>query len=141
MPLVTISLSKAWPIEDQKIIADGIHNAIVGVGFPRKDRFQKIHRLSKDQFHFDDRHPNLTESRTENFVLIEIIISFGRSVEFKKELLTRIVRNLKNKPGISPHDVMVLFVETARENWAFAGGVQYYVEAEDNQRPTAELGA
>ena len=42
------------------------------------------------------------------------------------------VRNLKDKPGISPHDVMVLFVETARENWAFAGGVQYYVEAEDN---------
>jgi phenylpyruvate tautomerase PptA (4-oxalocrotonate tautomerase family) len=132
MPLVTISLSKAWSIEDQKLIADGIHEAIVGVGFPQADRFQKIHRLSKDQFLYDDRHPNLTESRTEKFVLIEIIISFGRSIEFKKELLTRIVRNLKDQPGISPHDVMVLFIETARENWAFAGGIQYYVEAEDN---------
>ena len=141
MPLVTISLSKTWSIEDQKLIADGIHEAIVGVGFPKADRFQKIHRLSKDQFLYDDRHPNLVESRTEKFVLIEIIISFGRSIEFKKELLTKIVRNLKEKPGISPHDVMVLFVETARENWAFAGGVQYYVEAEDNQRPAAELGA
>jgi phenylpyruvate tautomerase PptA (4-oxalocrotonate tautomerase family) len=130
MPLVTISLSDAWSIEDQKLIADGIHEAIVGVGFPQADRFQKIHRLSKDQFHFDERHPDLAESRTENFILIEIIISFGRSVEFKKKLLTRIVRNLKDKPGISPHDVMVLFIETARENWAFAGGVQYYVEAE-----------
>ena len=141
MPLVTISLSKTWSIEDQKLIADGIPEAIVGVGFPKADRFQKIHRLSKDQFLYDDRHPNLVESRTEKFVLIEIIISFGRSIEFKKELLTKIVRNLKEKPGISPHDVMVLFVETARENWAFAGGVQYYVEAEDNQRPAAELGA
>ena len=139
MPLVTISLSKAWSIEDQKLIADGIHEAIVGVGFPKADRFQKIHRLSKDQFNYDDRHPNLAEPRTEKFVLVEIVISFGRSIEFKKELLTRIVRNLKEKPGISPHDVMVLFVETARENWAFAGGVQHYVEAEDNQRPAAEL--
>ena len=43
MPLVTISLSKAWSIEDQKLIADGIHEAIVGVGFPKADRFQKIH--------------------------------------------------------------------------------------------------
>jgi hypothetical protein len=43
MPLVTISLSKAWSIEDQKLIADGIHEAIVGVGFPQADRFQKIH--------------------------------------------------------------------------------------------------
>ena len=128
MPLVTIGLAQSWSTEDQKLIADGIHEAIVGVGFPKTDRFQKIHRLSKDQILYDDRHPNLTESRTEKFVLIEIIISFGRNVAFKKDLLTRIIQNLKNKPGILPHDVMVLFIETARENWAFASGIQYYVE-------------
>ena len=111
----------------------GIHEAIVGVGFPQTDRFQKIHRLSTDQFLYADRHPNLNESRTEKFVLIEIIISLGRSVEFKKDLLTRIIQNLKNKPGILPHDVMVLFIETARENWAFAGGIQYYVDIQDNK--------
>lgn len=131
MPLVTISLSESWSTEDQKLIADGVHEAIVGVGFPHTDRFQKIHRLSKDQFLYNARHPDLTEPRTEKFVLIEIIISFGRNVEFKKNLLTRIIRNLKSKPGIAPHDVMVLFIETARENWAFSGGVQYYVETED----------
>jgi len=132
MPLVTINLLEAWSVEDQKLIADGVHDAIAGVGFPQRDRFQKIHRLSKDQFLYDERHPDLTQPRSEKFVLIEITISFGRSVEFKKELLTRIIRNLENKPGIGPHDVMVLFVETARENWAFSGGVQYYVETEDN---------
>jgi len=128
MPLVTISLSKSWSTEEQKLIADSIHEAIVGVGFPKNDRFQKIHQLSTDQFIYDDRHPNLAEPRTEKFVIIEIIISLGRSVEFKKDLLTEIIQNLKNKPGISPHDVMDLFIETARENWAFASGVQYYVE-------------
>ena len=127
MPLVTISLTESWSTEDQKLIADSIHDAIVGVGFPKTDRFQKIHRLSKDQLLYDDRHPNLTESRNEKFVLIEIIISLGRSVEFKKDFLTRIIQNLKNKPGIQPHNVMVLFIETARENWAFASGVQYYI--------------
>lgn len=132
MPLVTISLSKSWSPEDQKLIADGIHQAIVGVGFPQTDRFQKIHRFSQDQFLYDDRHPNLTQSRTGKFVLIEITISLGRSVEFKKDLLTRIIQNLNSKLGIQPHDVMVLFIETARENWAFANGVQYYVESEDN---------
>ena len=70
MPLITISLSKSWSREDQKLIADGIHEAIVGVGFPQTDRFQKIHRLSKDQFLYDERHPNLTEPRTKKFVLI-----------------------------------------------------------------------
>jgi phenylpyruvate tautomerase PptA (4-oxalocrotonate tautomerase family) len=128
MPLVTISLSNSWSLEDQKLIADGIHDAIAGVGFPQTDRFQKIHRLSKDQFIYDDQHPNLTESRSEKYVLVEIIISFGRSVEFKKDLLKKIIQNLEDRPGIPSHDVMVLFIETARENWAFAGGVQYYVE-------------
>ena len=128
MPLVSISLANSWSLEDQKRIADGIHEAIVGVGFPQTDRFQKIHRLSKDQFLYNDRHPNLAEARTEKFVLIEIVISLGRTIEFKKDLLTRIVQNLKQKPGISPHDVMVVFTETARENWAFASGIQYYIE-------------
>ena len=128
MPLVTISLSKSWSTEDQKLIADSIHEAIVEVGFPKNDRFQKIHQLSTDQFFYDDRHPNLAEPRSEKFVLVEITISTGRSVEFKKDLLTKIGNNLKHRPGISPHDVMVLFIETARENWAFASGVQYYVE-------------
>lgn len=133
MPLVTISLSETWSVEDQKCIADGIHDAIAGVGFPQRDRFQKIHRLSKDQFLYDERHPDLSQPRSEKFVLIEITISFGRSVEFKKDLLSRIIRNLEKQPGIAPHDVMVLFVETARENWAFAGGVQYYVETEKSR--------
>jgi hypothetical protein len=62
------------------------------------------------------------------------LLSFGRSVEFKKNLLTRTIRNLENKPGLAPHDVMVLFVETARENRAFAGGVPYYVETEDGAK-------
>ena len=130
MPLVTISLSEDWSAEDQKLIADGVHKAIAGVGFPQTDRFQKIHRLPPGQFIFDERHPDLTEPRSDKFVLIEITISFGRSVEFKRELLTLIIRNLGKKPGIAPHDVMVLFVETARENWAFAGGVQYYVKTD-----------
>jgi phenylpyruvate tautomerase PptA (4-oxalocrotonate tautomerase family) len=128
MPLVTINLNDSWSLEDQQLIADGIHNAVAGVGFPLKDRFQKIYRLPKEQFIYDDRHPDLNEARSENFVLIEIIISLGRGVEFKKDLLNRIIKNLEDRPGIAPHDVMVLIVETARENWAFESGVQYYVD-------------
>ena len=51
MPLVTISLSNFWSAEDRNLIADGIHNAIVGVGFPQTDRFQKIHRLPPANFY------------------------------------------------------------------------------------------
>ncbi len=52
------------------MIADGIHSAIAGVGFPLKDRFQKINRLPKEQFIYDDRHPDLNEARSEKFVCV-----------------------------------------------------------------------
>ena len=41
MPLVTLSLSKAWSIKGQKLIAGGIHEAIVGVGFPKAEGMWK----------------------------------------------------------------------------------------------------
>lgn len=66
------------------MIADVIHNAIAGVGFPLKDRFQKIHRLPKEQFIYDNRHPDLKEARSEKFVLVEIIISLGEALNSKK---------------------------------------------------------
>jgi hypothetical protein len=41
MPLVTISLSEAWSIEDQKLIADSIHEAVIGVGFHKPTGFRR----------------------------------------------------------------------------------------------------
>lgn len=136
MPLVTISISEGFSLGDKRIVADCIHDALVGVGFPETDRFQKVLRLTRDQFIYDRFHPDLQESRSNRFVLIEIVLPAGRSREFKKDLLMIIVENLRERTGIRARDVMVLFMETDRENWAYYGGVQYYSERSD----TAMLG-
>lgn len=128
MPLVTISLSDVFSSREQRAVADGVHGAIVGAGFPEGDRFQKIHLLTKDRFIFDASHPNLPRPRSERFVLIEIVISKGRTREFKKDLLMCIIHNLGQGGVAEPKDIMVLFLETDRENWAFTAGIQHYVE-------------
>ena len=115
-------------METSYAIADSVHDAIVAAGFPEGDRFQKIHRLSRARFIFDAYHPNLSEPRSERFVLIEIVISKGRTREFKKDLLMGIVQNLSQGGVVAPGDIMVLFLETDRENWAFTAGIQHYVE-------------
>ena len=127
MPLVTITLLDNTPAAERRSIADGVHQAIVQAGFPETDRFQRILALGSDAFLFDRIHPNLPEPRSERFVLVEILLSFGRSVEFKRDLLAALVSNLQRDPGIDPRDVLVVFIETARENWAFAYGVQTYI--------------
>lgn len=128
MPLVTISIAEGFCLGDKKSIADCVHDALVGVGFPETDRFQKILRLSRDQFIYDRFHPDLHESRSNKFVLIEIVLPAGQSQEFKKDLLVIIVENLRERVGIRADDVMVLLMETARDNWAYYGGIQYHSE-------------
>lgn len=131
MPLVTISISEGFSLGDKQLVADCVHDALVGVGFAETDRFQKVLRLSRDQFIYDRHHPDLGQSRSNRFVLIEIVIPAGRSREFKKDLLMIIVENLKDRIGVRAVDVMVLFTESALENWAYYGGVQYYPERAD----------
>ena len=131
MPLVTISISEGFSLKEKGVVADCVHDALVGVGFPEGDRFQKILRLSRDQFIYDRTYPDLPESRSNRFVLIEMVLPAGRSREFKKDLLTIIIENLRDRAGIRPSDVMVLLMETEQVNWAYYGGVQYYSERTD----------
>ena len=131
MPLVTISISEGFSLGEKRVVADCVHDALVGVGFPEADRFQKILRLSRDQFIYDRYYPHLDEPRSDRFVLVEIILPKGRSSEFKKDLLMIIIENLRERVGICANDVMVLFMETDRENWAYYGGIQYYSQRAD----------
>ena len=127
MPLVTITVFDTPPAAERRAIAEGIHQAIIQAGFPETDRFQRVIALNDGDFIFDRTHPNLPAPRSDRFVLVEILLSLGRSVEFKRDLLAALVGNLQRDPGLDPRDIMVVFVETARENWAFANGVQTYV--------------
>ena len=73
-------------------------------------------------FRFDPDYPDLTTPRTDDFVLVEILLSVGRSVKVKRKILADILSALAKAPGLNPEHVMVCFKETAWENWAFGGG-------------------
>jgi len=51
-----------------------------------------------------------------------VLWSVGRSVKVKRKVVADIVAGVARAAAIGPDDVMVVFVETAWENWAFAGG-------------------
>jgi phenylpyruvate tautomerase PptA (4-oxalocrotonate tautomerase family) len=59
--------------------------------------------------------------RNDDFVLIEILWSVGRSVKVKRKLLDELMANLRGA-GFDPENVMVCFKETSWENWSFGGG-------------------
>lgn len=127
MPLVTITLHKGRTASEKRAIADAIHDALVQSGVPEKDRFQRFLELNQEDFIYDLTYPNLTDARSAEFIIIEILLSVGRSVKVKKELLKNIISNLHARTSISPHNVMVVFKETQWENWAFANGEQLHI--------------
>jgi phenylpyruvate tautomerase PptA (4-oxalocrotonate tautomerase family) len=127
MPIVTLTMRKNKTPEFKTAVLAGVHSALVASGVPEKDVFQRALELSAEDFRFDATYPDLTSPRTDDFVLIEILLSVGRSVKIKKKILTDIIANLSRQPGLNPENVMVCFKETQWENWSFGGGRQIHV--------------
>lgn len=122
MPLVTVTLGKPRPRAFKAAILDGVHRSLVANGVPEADRFQRVLEVGGDDFRYDPRYPDVATARGPDFVLIEILWSVGRSVKVKRKVVAEIVAALAHDPGLDPEQVMIVFVETAWENWAFAGG-------------------
>jgi hypothetical protein len=121
MPLVTRTVRKPKASAFKTTVLDAVHAALVSSGVPAADRFQRVIELDADDFRFDPAYPDLRNPRNDDFVLIEILWSVGRSVKVKKKLLDELMASLAHA-GFDVENVMVCFKETAWENWSFGGG-------------------
>jgi phenylpyruvate tautomerase PptA (4-oxalocrotonate tautomerase family) len=121
MPLVTVTVRKPKPAQFKSAVLDAVHGALVSSGVPATDKFQRVLELDAEDFRFDPGYPDLASERNDDFVLIEILWSVGRSVKVKRKLLDELMANLRNA-GFDPENVMVCFKETSWENWSFGGG-------------------
>ncbi|HEY1251901.1 MAG TPA: tautomerase family protein [Thermoanaerobaculia bacterium] len=121
MPLVTLTVRKPKSNEFKSTVLDAVHAALVSSGVPPADKFQRVLELDAEDFRFDTGYPDLRSERNEDFALVEILWSVGRSVKVKKKLLQELMETLA-KAGLDPENVMVVFEDTTWENWAFGGG-------------------
>lgn len=122
MPLVTLTLRPGKSSDFKSSVLGAVHNALVAAGVPATDRFQRVLELDADNFRFDPGYPDLTRQRTDDFLLIEILFSVGRSAKVKKKILADIMSGLSQDIGLDTENVMVCFKETSWENWSFGGG-------------------
>jgi phenylpyruvate tautomerase PptA (4-oxalocrotonate tautomerase family) len=125
MPLVTITLQRPKTVAFKSAVLNAVHEALVTVGVPPTDRFQRVIELDPDDFRFDPHYPDVGGARDKDFVLIEVLWSVGRSVKVKKHFLQALMQGLAEKE-FNRENVMVVFKETNWENWSFAGGRQIH---------------
>ena len=125
MPLVRISLAPGRSPDERRAIADGVHRAPVETaGVPAADRFQVVEEVPGPDLHFSPDYLGI--ARTPGVVFVQIFWSFGRSVETKKALYTKMTENLAASPGLRKEDLVINLVEVAKENWSFGNGLMAY---------------
>jgi phenylpyruvate tautomerase PptA (4-oxalocrotonate tautomerase family) len=122
MPLVTVTVRKPKSAAFKSAVLDAVHGALVASGVPGNDRFHRVLEMDETDFRYDASYPDVVGARSGDFVLVQIVLSVGRSVKVKRKILADLLASLRKDPGLDPEDVMVVFQETQWENWSFAGG-------------------
>src|SRR5215510_7470637 len=126
MPLVTLTIREGKSSAFKSAVLGAVHNALIASGVPEKDRFQRVIELSSNDFRFDPEYPDLSSRRTEDFILIEILLSVGRSLKVKKKIVANILAGVSKDLGLNGENVMICFKETLWENWSFGDGRFFY---------------
>jgi len=123
MPLITVTVRKPKSDEFKSGILAAVHQALIASGVPPTDRFQRVLELGAEDFRFDPSYPDLTTPRNDDFALIEILFSEGRSVKVKKKIVADILATLTSEPlRLTADNIMIVFKATRWENWVFGGG-------------------
>ena len=127
MPLVRISLMK-----DQRRGADFgrrvgevVYRAMVDtINVPADDNFQVIDEHGPDTLIYDPNYLGI--SRGDGFIVIQVTLNEGRTIELKKAFYKAVAENLHRELGVRMEDVFIGLVEVKKENWSFGNGVAQY---------------
>jgi hypothetical protein len=121
MPFFTVTTRSGRGGPRKGDISAAIHAASVSAGYPSNDRFQRFFSLEADDLLIDPTYPGLAKPRSENLLMIEVLVSSGTEAKQKHALLAALVARL-GAIGVDPNDIMVFFGEIDRASSSFANG-------------------
>jgi 4-oxalocrotonate tautomerase len=125
MPLVRVSIAEGRSPAYRSAVGEGIHRAMVEtIDVPPDDRFQIFSEHPQGSLIYDAAYLGI--QRGEGFLVVQITLNTGRTLEKKRALYRRIAENLARDPGVRGEDILVNLVEVPKENWSFGNGEASY---------------
>lgn len=121
MPLFTVTMNSNRSAAQKDRLSRAIHAASVVAGYAEDDLFQRFLSFEPGDFKVDPHYPALPKPRTNQMLLIEVLLSSGTDTDRKKGLVAALVEKLA-EAGVDPNDTMVFFLETDRASGSFGGG-------------------
>jgi len=109
-------------------LSDAIHAAVMeALAYPAEKRFHRFIGLDRSDFIYP-------VDRSERYVIVEVSMFEGRSVEAKKALIRALYKRISEATGIAAQDIEITLFETPRHAWGVRGlpgdeiGLNYKVE-------------
>ena len=129
MPLVRIALlsshSRGKPPGFGRRVGEVVYRAMrETINVPAQDHFQVITEHDADGLVFDAGYLGI--ERSAGYILIQITLNEGRTLEQKKALYRALADGLHAELDVRREDVMVSLVEVQKENWSFGNGLAQY---------------
>lgn len=127
MPLVRISLMQGKPAHYGKQVGEVVYQAMrSAIAIPAHDHFQVITEHDLNSLIYDPTYLDI--ERTDDFLVIQITLNEGRTLEAKKALYQEIAQRLHTTLGIRTEDVLINLIEVKKENWSFGNGIAQYAQ-------------
>jgi phenylpyruvate tautomerase PptA (4-oxalocrotonate tautomerase family) len=96
-------------------LSDVIHACVVeALQFPLNKRAHRFLYLEPEDFF-------MPEGRSENYIIIELIMIEGRTIETKKKLINLLFERISQQIGLSLADIEICILESPAHNWGFRG--------------------
>lgn len=127
MPLVRIDLSKKYPESIAQQVGDIVYRVMrEQINVPEDDKFQIITRHDTSELNIPKSYLGIEYS--EGIIFIQATISFGRSIDLKKNLYKGICDALVKDLQLRPQDIFINLLEVNKENWSFGNGEMQYAD-------------
>jgi len=99
----------------KQAISNAAHGVVMEVlGLPAGKRAHRFFPLEQDDFF-------MPEGRSEAYLIVEVVMMYGRTKETRKRLVRRLYDALAESPGLDPVDLEICIIESPPENWGFRG--------------------
>ena len=114
MPSTRIETRRGWLGAQRREVLEAVQRALMaGILIPENDRCIRLVEVDADAMIVP---PHVGE----RYVVIEISLFTGRSIEAKRRLYAALMTELKPF-GLAAHDIKVILHEVPRENWGLRG--------------------
>jgi hypothetical protein len=87
MPLFTVTMKSNGSTSEKDRLSRAIHAASIAAGYPEDDLFQRFLSLGPSDFRVDLYYPALPKPRTDQMLMIEVLVSSGTDTNRKKDLV------------------------------------------------------